>query len=78
MMVMVPFVGLAKKINQGADNVKCCPTYVEPIEAFWTVLGGKKVKYQVSADAHDQASDGNELVAVEGAGTVQFGKIHSK
>ena len=30
----------------------------------------------MGATAHDQAGDGNELVAVEGAGTIEFGKIH--
>ena len=42
------------------------------------MLGGKKVEYQVGAQAHDQASDGNELVAIEGAGTIEFGKIHGQ
>jgi hypothetical protein len=31
---------------------------------------------QVRAAAHNQARNGNELEAVEGAGAVEFGEIH--
>ncbi|GAB2478757.1 hypothetical protein GCM10011375_18210 [Hymenobacter qilianensis] len=78
MVMMVAFVGLAEKVYEGADNVNARPAQIQPVKAFWHLLGGKKVKYQVGANAHDQAGDGNELVAVEGAGAIEFGKIHGE
>lgn len=77
-MVMVAFVGPAEEVYQGADDINARPAQIQPVEACGHLLGGKKVQYQVGADAHDQASNGNELVAIEGAGTIEFGKIHGK
>jgi len=69
-MMMVAFVGLTKEVYQGTDDIKHCPAHVKPIKAFRPVLGGKKMQNKVGANAHDQTSNGNELVAVEGAGTI--------
>jgi hypothetical protein len=32
----------------------------------------------VGANAHQDARDGDELVAIEGAGTIEFGEIHGR
>jgi hypothetical protein len=77
-MVMMAFVRLAEQVHQRAHDVESRPAYVQPIKARRHLLGGKKVQNQVGANAHQDARDGDELVAIEGARTIEFGEIHGR
>ena len=67
--MVVRLIGLAKEVDERADEVKTCPAYVEPVEACWQVAH-EEMQNQVRAGAHQQAREGDELEAVEGRGPV--------
>jgi hypothetical protein len=72
-MMVVRLVGLAEEVDDCADEVKHTPAHIQPVEARWHALPHKKVQYQVSPGAHEQARERNELEAVEGRWPVKFG-----
>ena len=65
-MVVMLLAGLTEQIEQRAYYIKCRPAYVEPAEAGGQgVLGIEKMQDKVGSGAHQQAGDGDKLVAVE-------------
>jgi hypothetical protein len=76
MVVMVRLIGLAKKVDERANEVKSRPAHIQPIEAGGHGLGHEKMQNQMCPGTHQQAGEGNKLEAVQGRGPVKFGEVH--
>src|SRR5687768_13303772 len=68
-MMLVGLVGLAEKVDEGADHVKARPAHIKPVEAG-RGMAHKKMQNQMRPGTHQQAREGDELEAVEGRGAV--------